>query len=201
MSARPSVSGFTLIEILVVTVIFFGIAGTMFMMLIIGKNALWSQEAYVSVQQEARRALDVMGRELHGAGNIDTDLTAAGDDTPAGGANRLNFQVTRGYNVAGCTANDVCWGNDNANGGWVHYIKNGAQLVRCQSDAADTAVADYSACRVLANDVNVFGVDYVGATETVTLRLAVRQTSDQLPGGSMTTVPNPLRTQVRLRNS
>lgn len=193
--------GFTLVEILIVAVIFSGIIAVVFMTLFISNNSFWSSEASVAVQQEARRALDLVGKELHEAGNIDTELTAANGDTPAGGATRLNFQVDRGYNVSGCTANAICWGNDTTNGGWVHYLRNGSQLMRCQSAAADTVIADYSACRVLANDAASFLIDYVHSSRTVTVRLNVQQTSNRLPGGSMGITPNPLRTQVRLRNA
>ena len=174
--------------------------GGLFIAFMVSRTSFVSSDAQLTVQQAARGALDVMTKELRECGHIDTELTAAGADTPAGGATRLNFQIARGYNVAGCIADAICWGNDTTNGGWAHYLRNGTQLVRCQSNASDTAITDFSACRVLGHDVSTFLVDYVALTKTVMLRLAIQRTSQQLPGGSASTTPAPLRTQIRLRN-
>lgn len=193
---RPQ--GFSLIELLIVVAILGAVTGALALMFTTGRSAFLSTDASIQVQQEARRALDVMGKELRQANNIDTELTVQNGDTPAGGAVRLNVQISRGYNVSGCTPNAVCWGNDTANGGWVHYLRNGTQLLRCQSTASDTVITDVSTCRVLANDAQVFLVDYVNSSRTATLRLQIQQTSSLLPGGNRST--GTLRTQVRLRN-
>lgn len=190
--------GLTLVELLIVTLLAAIVFGTLVVALMIGRTSLLSTDAYVLVQEEARRAFDTMTKELHESGNVDTELSAAGAD--ASNATRLNIQLTRGYNVAGCTANAICWGNDATNGGWVHYLVNSAILYRCQSAASDTAITDFSGCRTIIRDVQTFSVDYSSANKTVTVRLATRYSSFQLPGGQMTTTPAPLRTQVRLRN-
>ena len=113
----------------------------------------------------------------------------------------MNFQLDRGYNVSGCTPNAICWGNDTTNGGWVHYLRNGTQLLRCQSSASDTVITDFSTCRVLANNVQTFVVNYTNTNRTVTLRLTTQVTSQQLPNGSLSTGATPLQVQVRLRNA
>lgn len=197
MNAR----GLTLLELLIVLVIFGGIMGVLLISFLIGRSSYVSADAYIQVQQEARRAFDAMVKELRGTANIDTELTAANGDTPAGGATRLNFQLDRGYNVSGCTPNAICWGNDTANGGWVHYVRNGTQLVRCQSGSPDTIITDFSSCRVVANTVQAFLVDYTNSNRTVILRLTTQLSSQQLPSGSMSTGAAPLRAQVKLRNS
>ena len=195
---RHTRRGFTLVEVLVVMLLVSIIFGALVVALIVGRTSLLSTDAYVLVQEEARRALDTLTKELHEAGNVDTELTAAGQD--ASNATRLNIQLARGYNVAGCTPNAICWGNDASNGGWVHYLVNNSTLYRCQSGASDTAITDFSGCRTIINDVQTFLVDYSSANRMVTMRLATRHNSPQLPGGQLTMTPAPLRTQIRLRN-
>ncbi len=193
-------NGFTLPEVLVVMVLVTVIAAAVFISFVVSRRAFLSADASIQVQQEARRALDALVTELRKAGNVDTDLTTPGGNTPAGGATRLNVQLAKGYNVSGCTLNAICWGNDTTNGGWVHYLQNGTQLVRCQSNASDTVITNFTGCRVVANGAQTFVVDYVNSTRTVTLHVAVQQTSPQLPGGTLSTGSAPLMTQVRLRN-
>ena len=191
-------TGFSLIELLIVVGVLGVVTGALVLLLTSGQRSMLSADAYVHVQQEARRALEAMSRELRKANNIDTELTSPGSDTPSGGATRLNFQISRGYNVSGCTPNATCWGNDTTNGGWVHALRNGTQLVRCQSTASETTITDFSPCRVLANYAETFLVDYASSTRTVILRLQVKRSSSLLPTGAMDT--GTLRTQVRLRN-
>lgn len=195
----PKISkAFTVVELLIVVAVLSLILGAAILLFTSKRTVVLSADAYVHVQQEARRALDAMVKELREANNIDTELTSAGQDTPSGGATRLNFQIARGYNVTGCTPNATCWGNDTTNSGWVHYLLNGAQLVRCQSLLADTVITDFSSCRVLANNAETFGLDYVSSARTLALRLGVRRSSALLPGGSTTT--GTLTTRVKLRN-
>ena len=184
-----SVRAFSLIELLMVVGALGFVTGALALLFTSGHRSTLSADAYLVVQQEARRALDAMGKELRNAGNIGADLTAA---------TRLNFQISKGYNVAGCTPNATCWGNEASNGGWVHYLRNGTQLARCESMASGTVITDFSACRVLANYAETFLVDYVSSTRLVTFRLQVKHSSSLLPSGAMDT--GTLRTQARLRN-
>ena len=112
----------------------------------------------------------------------------------------MNFQIDRGYNVAGCEVDAICWGNDTDDDGWVHYLINGTQLVRCQTDVADTVITDFSACRVLANEAESFSIDYVNSARTATIQLQVTRTSPELGGGALSVAPTALQVQVRLRN-
>lgn len=188
--------GFTLVELLIVVGALGVVTAATLLMFTSSHQTLRSSDAYLHVQQEARRALDAMSRELREADHIDTESTGQGED--ATDATRLNFQIARGYDVAGCEEDAICWGNDTDNDGWVHYVRNGTQLVRCQSDASDTSIADYADCRILANDAESFLVSYTGSSRTVSLELQVEQISDLLPGGASGT--GTLHTHVRLRN-
>ena len=196
-----SVRAFSLIELLMVVGALGFVTGALALLFTSGHRSTLSADAYLEVQQEARRALDAMGKELRkaDADNIVTELSGPGIDTPAGGATQLNFRISRGYNVPGCPpTNATCWGNETTNGGWVHYLRNGTQLARCESMASGTVITDFSACRVLANYAETFLVDYVGSTRTVSLRLQVKHSSSLLPNSAMDT--GTLRTQARLRN-
>ena len=204
---------FTLIELLVVLSMVGVVMGALLTSFLIGQKSYLSADAYVQVQQEARRAFDVMVKELREAGNMDSSVTAP--NAAFANQTRINFQIARGYDLNGtlndCPVANICWGNENdppappgdgnVNNGWVHYLLIGTQLGRCLSAGSDTAIASLNGCRILANDVQTFQVSYaIAPTNTVTIQLAIQQSSQQLPGGSMSTTPAPLRTQVQLRN-
>jgi Tfp pilus assembly protein PilW len=202
---RRSDRGITLVELLIVAVIFGGILLALFISFTMGQGTYLSSDAYIQAQQEARRALDAAGRELREAGNPDSPGTNPNVDFADSA--RLNFQIALGYfnspaqagYIAGCPLNAICWGNDTQSGGWMHYLRNGTQLVRCQTAASDTAIADFSACRVLANGVQTFLIDYSSATRTLTLDLQTQfQALGRGLGGPLAS--GPLQTRVRLRN-
>lgn len=198
--------GFTLVELLIAALIFLAVMGALLASLMIGKSSYLSSEAYIRVQQEARRALNAMTAEVREAGHIDSPTT--GDNQDVTNTTRLNFKIAKSYDLSDPNCLGICWGNDTETGGWVHYLlntgdPNHVQLARCQSTAAegaDTAITDFSACRVLANDVDTFSIDYADGTRTLTIRLANRATSGQLAGGSLSTTPAPLTTRIQLRN-
>ena len=198
ISHQPSAGrGFTLVEILVVMVIFGGIMGVLLLSFLVGKSSFLSADAYVQVQQEARRALDVMVRELREAGNVTEP-----------DANTLRFQVALGFDrdleITGCPDGAICWGAQDQSGtsqpNWlVQYRESGTQLVR---EILNAGAAVQPGTRVLANNVDATNttLDYVASDEIVTIAIAIRQTSQQLPGGSMQTSPAALQARVRLRN-
>ncbi len=194
-------TGFTLIELMFVVTILTIILGALLTSFMIGRSSYVTGDAYIQVQQEARRALDTMGKELRAARS-----TVAVAGNPAG--SQLNFQIALGYNLAqaGCTANAVCWGaqdltNVNQPNWSVQYRLAGTQLVRELLNGAQVVAGSQ---RVIANSVNAAAAAaqpifaYDAPTKTVTIALDVRQASNQLAGGSMST--SPLTTRVRLRN-
>jgi prepilin-type N-terminal cleavage/methylation domain-containing protein len=190
MTRARTTRGFTIVELMVVLTILMVVTTALYGSLMIGRSSFLTGDAYVHVQEEARRALDVMGRELRSA-----QLLA----DPAGGS-ILDFQVALGYNlaIAGCQPDQVCWGVVDQNGmqqpGWfVRYQLTGTQL---QREIRSGGGVDST--RVLANDVQ--STTFNVANEVVTLTVAVTQISNQLPGGSMPVAPGPLATRVALRN-
>ena len=187
--------GFTLLELFITVGIFVGIIGAVLVSFLAGQRSYRSSEAFIQVQQEARRALDSMVKELREAG---------GTVTVGAPASQLQFQLALGYNLPSpCPVNTICWGavdqaGTNQPGWFVRYRLSGTQLLRERLDAAGTV---QPGVRVLGNDVSQLTFTYIGGnTQLVTMDLQVQQVSSQLPGGSMSTGTTPLRTQVRLRN-
>lgn len=209
-STRQHGTGFTLVEIIIVSLLVVIIAGGFLTAFLTGQASYFSSDSSIQVQYEARRAFDVMVRELREArANTGTAITTLPD-----GTKQLNFQVALGYNLVAtnpaCPANDVCWGHEaQATTGWVHYSIVGAagnnrQLIRCLNTNEAGAVAQFSAasCRVLANYVvTSVGVDnfaYDPVNRAVAITLQTQVTHPGLPTGRYT-APR-LTTQVRLRN-
>jgi len=199
--------GFTLVELLFVMAIFSGIIGALLLTFVVGRNSYLSSDAYIQVQQEARRAFDTMVKELREAGGT---VTAT-----AGPPSQLQFQIALGFNLAGCAVNAVCWGALNQNGsnqpGWsVRYRVSGTQVIREVLDQNSTV---QPGTRVLANNVNNgVGADgqaatqfsYDGTNRVVTIRLDMAQPPGPVPKnvGAVQDAFRPrLSTQIKLRNT
>ena len=204
--ARRDSRGFTLLEVLVVLVLIGVLVGVLMVSSTVGWGTYSSSDAAVQVQQAARQAFDAMTKELHGAGLVNDNVAIAEP-----GVQRLDFQITRGYDSVACGG--ICWGTDDAAlpSGWVHYVLDAAdaqnvRLLRCvTAGRLDAMPGGFAGCRVLANDVNgnlantAFVYDH--ANRTILIRLQTLVTSSQLAGGTVTSAPIALTTQVRLRNS
>jgi prepilin-type N-terminal cleavage/methylation domain-containing protein len=70
--------GFTLVELMVVMLIFSIILAAVYSVLTVGKASYQTGETQIIVQQEARRAMDEMVRELREASSIDPTTFAEG---------------------------------------------------------------------------------------------------------------------------
>ena len=190
---RHVTCGFTLVEATVVGLLISVVLGTMMLTFLSSQRSYTSTDAYLQVQEESRRAMDAMRKELRGAGG--TIVTAA---------NQMQFQQNLGYNLAApCPVDAICWGTqDNAKtnqAGWsVRYRLSGTQLLR---EILDPGGVVQAGTRVLANSVSQASFTYVaGNTKTITVQLTTRRASTQLAGGSMSTGTTPLITAIRLRN-
>ena len=201
-------AGFTLTELLVVIVLFATLGAVLLTVLLNGQTAYFSGDASLQVQQEARKAFDIMIRELREAGP--PALMSTTPNVPVGTALRqLNFQIAREYNNPVSCPNAICWGSEVQVGDWIHYAvvvnnalpaNNNQQLVRCVNQGVNAAIADGAGCRVLANNVQTADFVYpAGIAGVVQVTLQVRYNNPKLPQGSQAT--NALTTLVRLRNS
>ena len=197
--------GFTLTEMMVVSVLLLIVGGGLLTTFLTSQASYVSADAYIQVQQEARKALDAVVREVREA-----CPAAPCEVTPAGPAKQLNFQIARGYNTeAGCS-NKICWGSENATGDWVHYVispptGNNSQLFRYRNTSATSTGAPPSpctppACRVLANNVNAAASSFSWdtANKIVTLTFEIRYQNPRLPGGDQHT--GTLISRAKLRN-
>ena len=72
--------GFTLLELLVVVAIFSIVMGGIYSVFVHSNRVYLSQEQVVAAQQEARSALDILGREIRMAGFIATNNQPGGFD-------------------------------------------------------------------------------------------------------------------------
>ena len=209
MSTRCEDKGFTLVEILVVTSLFFVIGAGLLTTFLTGQSSYLSTDAYIQVQQESRKAFDNVVRELRESGTISCGPTAIAT-CPAVLTPRLNFRTALSYDpIAG-----ISWGSDGVVGQCTHFAiigaGNNAQLIRWTDGAATTGPVLPCAgptCRVLANNVNTATSGFLATdisnpadftADVVTLQLEILYTNPALPGGSQRT--GMLRSQVRLRN-
>ena len=195
-------AGFTFVEIMVVVTVFSGVMAALFVSLLTTRNSQAFSSASVYVQQEARRAFDAIVREFHESGRIRRagDLVGNADFT---GQTQVDFQIARSYDAAACGG--TCWGDDTTNDRWLHYLLNvvsaeNTQLIRC-STANQADAVTVSGCRVLANNVQTFTVDYSHVNRRLTVRLDVRKISSQLAGGSVAAGPSTLISEIELRNN
>lgn len=195
--------GFTLVELSIVALLLMIMAGGILTAFMTGQASYVSTDAYIQVQQEARRAFDNVVRELRESGNISC---GTGGVTSSCTNVRMNVQIALGFNLsrAGCPPNAVCWGNEAQPNQWVHYVITGApndQLVRCLTPGRDDAIVGYTGCRVLANKVknSTSSFQWDSTNRIVTLNLEVEYRNAKLPGGAQTT--GVLSSRVKLRNS
>lgn len=193
-----SKAGVTLLEILVVAPLVMLLLGAFLLSQMTGYGTYAFNEAYVQVQQEARRAIQTMVAELREAGHVNV----------GGGSQRLDFQVIRRYEAG---VGQV-WGSDADDGAWVHYQVDTASLATARvvryttANRDDPMPAGCAGCRVLANDVDPAPANtaftYSAAPQyAVTLRIRSVMVSRWLPGGQVGTGTDPLSVRVRLRNA
>lgn len=198
--------GVTLLELIVVMVIFGLLATALLISFLNGRRAYATSEASLQLQQETRLAMSRMVKDLHEAGHVNNDVSVA-----APGAQRLDFQIVRDYDAALCGG--ICWGSDDPlrPDGWIHYALDASnpqnvRLMRCITmNRLDVLPATFAGCRMLASRVNAIVANtaflYDQPTRTVTLRLLTSRASGQFSGGTVSVHPTPLVTQVKLRNA
>ncbi len=225
MNAVRAACGFTLVELIIVSALLVLLGGGFLTMFLTGQSSYLSADASIQIQQEARKALDVVVRELREAGAATGSVVTRTGPLP-NGSYQLNFQIALGYNMAtypgappgGCTTPaSICWGG-NTISEWVHYVVIGAagagvnrQLVRCVNGDAATAIASAAGCRVLANNVNLptepaatdtfqlVDANANGTLDTIVVNLQIKTESGMLPGGSQRT--QILTSRIRMRNA
>ncbi len=194
-------NGFTLLELFIGIVIFGVLLGALLVTFLVGSHSFLSGELVVQSQQEARRALGRLTKELRNAGKVNNAITIA-----APGVQRLDFQIARGYDATTCGG--ICWGSDDTAlpNGWIHYVLDATnpqhvRFVRCvTANRLDSMPAAFAGCQVLANEVDSAlantGFTYDDPSRMIEIRIQISIVSPRLPQ-SFTT---PITTRIKLRN-
>ena len=197
--------GFTLVELLVVVVIFGGIMGALLISFLTGQSTYFSADAYIQVQQEARRGLDTMIREMREtratagqqryycvptadcsvASNtivfqVPTDVDGDGDVIDGTGAVEWGAGVEGGVNLLGCIRYTLGPGPNGTQqiqrSRFANAVVAGGQLTSC-----NTATGTM---RVLANTVTVLTFTFLpprGLAIAVTAQQNAQVTGGQRP--------------------
>lgn len=196
-------TGFTLIELMVVILIFSIIVAAIFGVLTMGRQSWQTGTTQVQLQQETRKAMDRMVKELRPANLISIGA----------GASSMTFKVPIDYDPEDINDpeypynddndvldvnGDIEWGaNDRINDrlDWtIEYslsISNG-QILRKVFDNA--SIEQINLRKVLANNISVLSFNSVSASE---ISVGITAQKDAIPGRTM---QSNLQSQITLRN-
>jgi len=186
--------GLTLTELIVVAALFVVLIGALVVSYLTSRRSHLSAEAYIQVQQEARRALEAMVKELR---------ESRSDRLFLSGTSTIVFQVPNdndgdGSVVSGGTLE---WGAPTIADGCVQYTLTGTELQRTLltgpmdvQGATCGGQVDGTTARILGNDVDE--VTFTSTTGGLQVSIATELTS-QLPGSGQRAT---LSSRVQFRN-
>ncbi len=170
-------AGLTLIELIVVVFLFSVMIGAIFMLLGTARSCWKSGGSQLSAQQDARRGLNTMAKELRQA-KLSTISGVPADGTDY---SSITFQIPQSISAAGTT-----WSTN------IQYTVGGlnnSQLLRTQ-DAAQ---------RVLANNISSLSLNRNASTpDIINITLGVQKNT--FPGFSATQTTITTTTEVKVRN-
>jgi prepilin-type N-terminal cleavage/methylation domain-containing protein len=170
---RMSLKGFSLVEIIVVLFIFLLILGAIFGLMSVGRKSWYIGNTQVQVQQEARRAVEKMAKELRQSATSKVDISA--DDL---WHNTVTFQVAQGLDGAGA----IQWSDS------IQYSLNNGQVIRNSTDGE---------APVLANNALSLGFRRPSTAPNI-IQINVETSKNAVLVGQ--TLTWSLTSQVRLRN-
>ncbi len=134
--------GFTLVETVIVFAIFFVIGGAIFATLTMGRKSWQSGNVQVEMQQEARRALGYMSKELRQTGSNKIQGIADG-----GSGSSIIFEIP--YDVDGDgdvidAGGTIEWSDDPGPNriGAITYLLSGGQILRNLSLGGESVLAN-----------------------------------------------------------
>jgi prepilin-type N-terminal cleavage/methylation domain-containing protein len=143
--SRQNENGYSLIELLVATVLFTIIAGTIFSLLFSAQARYQSESGLTTAFQQANVAIDQITRDVHSAGYPPASSFAAGvvQGNPQLAALPFSWSSSSGYPNAPCTVNvncgavpgdyDLILESDLGDGNgvqWIRYSLQGTTLMR-----------------------------------------------------------------------
>jgi prepilin-type N-terminal cleavage/methylation domain-containing protein len=145
IKSRQQRNGYSLIELLVATVLFTIIAGTIFSLLFSAQVRYQSESGLTTAFQQANVAIDQITRDVHSAGYPPPSSFAAGvvSANPQLAALPFSWSSGSGYPNAPCTVNVTCGAvpgdydlmletdlNDGNGVQWIRYSLQGTTLMR-----------------------------------------------------------------------
>lgn len=189
--------GFTLVELMVVGLIFTLISLAIFGVLSVGRQSWCTGSTQVQLQQETRKAMDWMVKGLRESGSTHANITESGSI--------ITFQVPVDQDNDGDvldSSSDVEWGAE-GNLGWsIEYSLSNEQILRKVFNNADPRVEQTS--KVLANNIRSDNpppnaLMFIGSPGVNPTGISIEVTAekDAVPGRTM---QSTLNSQVTLRN-
>lgn len=187
------IPGFTLIEMMVVIAIFSMIMASIFGVLAIGRSSWYQGTTQIDTQQEARKAMDKIVRELRESGSQKITI----------GASQVTFQISTGVDANG----QIIWGactnwadNTNTVANYaIKYYLSSNKLYRSVLNSYPSGSA-VGTDTIMAN--NVLSLTFTGNGPPVTIvDLAVVTQKTVLQGGSsLRNLQFTLNSKATLRN-
>ncbi|UCB56564.1 MAG: prepilin-type N-terminal cleavage/methylation domain-containing protein [Candidatus Omnitrophota bacterium] len=168
-------AGLTLVEVMVVIFTFAVVLGAIYGVLTAGRQSWFTNTAEVELQQEVRRAMDWMSRELRRSGSSQVNIAPDGS---------LTLQVAINDNPD--------WGAEGNAGWYIKYSLSNGEVLREVFDGADVEQVNLE--RALTNNVSALSFTAVSASE---IRIDITAQKDILQGR---TIQSSLNFQVTLRN-
>lgn len=171
--------GLSLLELIIVAAIFVVMTASLLISFVVGRRSHVAGDAYVQVQQEARRAVDAMIKELR---------ETTSDRMFLSGTSTVMFQVPHDNDGDGsvATGGTLEWGAPGVDEGCLQYTFTGTRIERTllagPFDLPATSCGDQVAgttTRVLGNEVNA--LTFTTATGGLQVSVTTQMTS-QLPG-------------------
>jgi len=185
-------NGFSLIEVLIVVGLIALVAGATLSMFFTGQGSWLGAEAKIAVQDESRKGMQQLYRELRASGyNADADESHLFIESSG---RQVTFQVpVLTDNTVSLDADgNINWGTTNTTGGFLRYGLTSGQLKRYVLDTDQSTVLSE---RVLANNIN--SVDFSLINNT-TLEITVTARKQDSRGSR--NWENSLQTRITLRN-
>lgn len=179
--------GLTLVEVMVVIFTFTVVLGAIYGVLTAGRQSWFTNTAEVELQQEVRRGMDWIAKELRRSGSSVITI--------GGGGTNITLRVPVDWDNDGDVlddSGDVEWGAESNLNWYIIYSLNNGQVLREVFN--DVGIEQVNLERVLTNNVSVLSFTAVSASE---IRIDVTAEKDVLQGR---TLQSSLNFQVTMRN-
>jgi type II secretory pathway pseudopilin PulG len=195
--------GFTLFEIVIVIILFLIISLALFGILSAGRESWYTASAQIELQQEARRAMDAVVKQLRETGSTHVSITG-GDN------NIITFQIPVDVNGDGDILDsngNIEWGAGGQQGQAIQYYLGGTDTLQLLSRLLDgyPSGSQIGGVTVLAN--NIYSSDssfnalrFTGTPSSNPTVIDIEITAEEKESLLGRTMRINLQSKVRLRN-